>query len=82
MSYLYLIIFISCHFIRPLHYISEGNVLGLRLRYFHYRFNLSISFFQKTVKNVDHCFPKPEVTSSNVLFGPQPKEIQFTVREE
>ena len=34
------------------------------------------------VKHVDQCFPKPETTSSNVLFCPQPKENQFTVIEE
>ncbi len=37
---------------------------------------------QKVVKNVDHCLPKPKVTSSNVLFCPQPKDIQFTVTED
>ncbi len=31
------------------------------------------------VKNVDHSFPKAKVTSSNVLFRPQPKNIQFAV---
>ncbi len=30
-------------------------------------------------KNVDHCFPKPKLTSLNVSFCPQPKNIQFTV---
>ncbi len=30
------------------------------------------------MKNVDHCF----VTSSNVLFCPQTKDIQFTVIED
>ncbi len=33
-------------------------------------------------KNVDHCFAKPKVTSSNILFCPQPKYIQFTVMED
>ena len=31
--------------------------------------------------NVDQCFQKSNMTSSNVLFCPQ-KDIQFTVREE
>ena len=33
-------------------------------------------------KNVDQCFPKSKMMSSNVLFSPQPKDIQFTVIEE
>ena len=37
---------------------------------------------QKMVKSVDQCFPKPNMTSSNVLFCPQPKDNQFTVIEE
>ena len=37
---------------------------------------------QKMVKNVHQCFPKPKMTSSNVLFCPQLKDIQFTVIEE
>ena len=37
---------------------------------------------QKMVKNVDQCLPKPKMTSSNVLFCPQLKDIQFTVIEE
>ena len=37
---------------------------------------------QKMVENVDQCFPKPKTTSLNVLFFPQPKDIQFTVTEE
>ena len=36
----------------------------------------------KMVKNVDQCFPKPKMTSSNVLFYSQPKDIQFTVTKE
>ena len=36
----------------------------------------------KMVKNVDQCFLQPKTTSSNDLFCPQPKDIQFTVREE
>ncbi len=31
------------------------------------------------VKNVDQCFPKPKVTSSNISFCPQLKDIQFSV---
>ena len=34
------------------------------------------------LKNDDQCFPKPKMTSSNVLFCPQLKDIQFTVTEE
>ena len=34
------------------------------------------------MKNDDQCNPKPEMTSSNILFCPQPKDIQFTVIEE
>ena len=37
------------------------------------------------VVNVDQCFPKPKMMSSNVLFSPQPKDIQFILvsrREE
>lgn len=34
------------------------------------------------VKNVDQCFPKPKMTSLNVLLCPQPKEIQFIVIKE
>ena len=34
----------------------------------------------KMVKEI--CFPKPKMTSSNVLFCPQPKNNQFTVIEE
>ena len=34
------------------------------------------------IRNFNQCFPKPETTSSNVLFCPQPKDIQFTVIEE
>lgn len=30
-------------------------------------------------KNVDDSFPKPWMTSSNVLFLPQPRGIPFTV---
>ncbi len=37
---------------------------------------------RKMVKNVDQCFPNPKVTSSNVLFCPQTKDIQFTVTED
>ena len=37
---------------------------------------------QKMMKNVDQCFPKPEMTSSNVLFCPQPEDIQFIDAEE
>ena len=33
-------------------------------------------------ENVDQCFPKPEMMSSNVLFFPQPKDNQFTVIED
>ena len=51
--------------------------------------NLSVIFFinqvvvsflkcQIMVKNVDRCFPKPKVTSTN-LFYPQPKDSQFTL---
>ena len=31
---------------------------------------------------VDYCFQKPQMTSSNVFFCPQLKDIQFTVIEE
>ena len=34
------------------------------------------------VKSVDPRFPKPNMTSSNALFSPQPKDIQFTAIEE
>ena len=34
------------------------------------------------VKSVDQCFPKPKMTSSNVLFCTQSKDIQFTVIED
>ena len=34
------------------------------------------------VKNVDQCFPNPKMMSSNLLFCPQPKDVQFTVTEE
>ena len=37
---------------------------------------------QFVVINVDCFCPKPKITSSNVLFCPQPKYIQFTVTEE
>ena len=37
---------------------------------------------QKMVKNVDQCFPKPKMTSSNVLLCPQLQDIQLTVTEE
>ena len=33
------------------------------------------------VKNVDYCFTKPKMTSSNVFHGPQLKDTQFTVIE-
>lgn len=33
-------------------------------------------------KNVDRCFPKPSVTSSNVFSCPYPKYVQFTVTEK
>ena len=33
------------------------------------------------VKNVRQCSQKPETTSPNVLFCPQPENIQFTVME-
>ena len=38
---------------------------------------LSIKY-QKMVKNVDQCFPKPKMMSSNILFWPQQKDNQFT----
>lgn len=34
------------------------------------------------VKNVDRCFPKHKMTSLNVFYCPQPKDIQFTVMGE
>lgn len=34
------------------------------------------------VKNVDQGFPKPKMTSSDVLICPQTTDIQFTVLEE
>ena len=34
------------------------------------------------VKNVDQCFLNLKITSSNVLFCPQPKDIQSIVIEE
>ncbi len=34
------------------------------------------------MKNVDQCFPEPKVTSSNVLFCPQPKEEKEKERRE
>ena len=34
---------------------------------------------QKMVENVNQCFPKPKMTSLNVLFCPQPKHIQSPV---
>ena len=37
---------------------------------------------QKVEKNVDQCFQKLEMSSSNVLFCPQSKDNQFTVTEE
>ena len=33
-------------------------------------------------QNVDLCFPKPKMTSPNVLFCPQSKDNQFTVIED
>ena len=36
----------------------------------------------KIGRNVDQCFPKPKMTFSNILFWPQPNDIQFTVTEE
>ena len=36
---------------------------------------------QKIVTNVDRSFPKPKVTSLNILFCPQPRDIQFIVTE-
>ena len=35
----------------------------------------------KLLKNVDQCFPKPKIISSNVLFCPQPKNNHFFVIE-
>lgn len=37
---------------------------------------------QKMLKNNEYCFPKPNIMSSNDLFGPQPKDIQLSVIEE
>lgn len=34
------------------------------------------------LKNVDQCCPKPSVMFSNVLFCPEPEDIQFAVIEE
>lgn len=34
------------------------------------------------VENVDWSFPKSKMTSTNVLFCPQPQDIQFTIVEE
>lgn len=34
------------------------------------------------VKNVDQCFPKPKMTTSNVSFSPQPKDIPFILIQE
>ena len=57
----------------PLHAVLEAeNVAG--------QTPTRTSSFKK--KNVDQCFPKPHISSSNVLFSPQPKDIQFTVTEE
>ena len=36
----------------------------------------------RMVKNIDHCFPESEMTSSDVLFCLQPTDIQLTVRKE
>ena len=60
-------------------WINNGGVTELG-RLFSYLIILSMSFF--VYKMVKKCFPKPKRTSSNVLFCPQPKNIQFTVREE
>ena len=38
--------------------------------------------FEKTMKNVHQCFPKPKMKSSNVLFCPQPKGFQFNAIDE
>lgn len=39
--------------------------------------------FQKMFQNVDQCFPKTKMTSSNILcFPSQSKSIHFTVSEE
>ena len=38
--------------------------------------------FEKTMKNVDQCFPKPKMKSSDVLFCPQPKGFQFNATGE
>lgn len=32
-------------------------------------------------QNVDQCLPKPEITSSNILFGPQLKDMQFSITD-
>ncbi len=49
--------------------------------------NGSSSFvYQKEMKNVNHNFPEPKVTSSNVLFCPthsvKNKDIQFIMTEK
>lgn len=43
--------------------------------YFH--FVLLSTQHQKTVKNAYQKFPELKVTSSNILFCPKPKDIQF-----
>lgn len=43
---------------------------------------LMIISVYKIVTNVYQCFSKPKKTSSNVLFCPKPKYIQFTVIDE
>ena len=37
---------------------------------------------QKMLKNNECCFPKPNMMSLYYLFGPQPKDIKYSVIEE
>lgn len=37
---------------------------------------------RRGLKNVDQCYPKAKMTTSNILFCPQPKYIQFTVTDD
>lgn len=41
-----------------------------------------ISKCQKMWEDFDQCFPKTKILSSNICFSLQPKDIQFTIREE
>ena len=43
----------------------------------HYSINNSCLVYKTTIKN-----PNPKVISSNFLFCPQPKDIQFTIIDD